>query len=85
MKRNENKEFQSQVIFSPKLSSLSLQMKVVTKLGLKTSFAVKTLRQHLLVSIDSTDAHRSINLPLVDLYVVSLGEMSFKLQNAPKS
>ncbi|KAG5400038.1 hypothetical protein IGI04_014645 [Brassica rapa subsp. trilocularis] len=31
------------------------------------------------------DAHRSIVLPLVDLNMVSSGEMSFKLQNAPKS
>ncbi|KAF2579374.1 hypothetical protein F2Q68_00005202 [Brassica cretica] len=43
------------------------------------------LSRHLLISIVSTDAHRSIVLPLVDLYVVSSGEMSFKLQNAPKS
>ncbi|KAG5397562.1 hypothetical protein IGI04_019376 [Brassica rapa subsp. trilocularis] len=43
------------------------------------------LSRHLLISIVSTDAHRSIVLPLVDdLYVVSSGEMSFKLQNAPK-
>ncbi|KAG5412920.1 hypothetical protein IGI04_000487 [Brassica rapa subsp. trilocularis] len=43
------------------------------------------LSRHLLVSIVSTDAHRSMVLPLVDLYVVSSGEMSFMLQNAPKS
>ncbi|KAF3524128.1 hypothetical protein F2Q69_00048896 [Brassica cretica] len=31
------------------------------------------------------DVHRSIVLPLVDLYMASSDEMSFKLQNAPKS
>ncbi|KAG5377577.1 hypothetical protein IGI04_025419 [Brassica rapa subsp. trilocularis] len=41
------------------------------------------LSRHLLVLIDNTDAHRSIVLPLVDLYMVSSGEMSFKLQNTP--
>ncbi|KAF2586047.1 hypothetical protein F2Q70_00037219 [Brassica cretica] len=43
------------------------------------------LSRHILVSIDNTDVHRSIVLPLVDLYMVSLDEISFKLQNAPKS
>ncbi|KAG5373974.1 hypothetical protein IGI04_042704 [Brassica rapa subsp. trilocularis] len=43
------------------------------------------LSRHLVVSIDSTDVHRSIVVPLVDLYMVSSDEMSFKLQNAPKS
>ncbi|KAF2549673.1 hypothetical protein F2Q70_00021666 [Brassica cretica] len=43
------------------------------------------LSRHFLISIVSTDANRSIILPLVDLEVVSSGEMSFMLQNAPKS
>ncbi|KAG5382914.1 hypothetical protein IGI04_034384 [Brassica rapa subsp. trilocularis] len=43
------------------------------------------LSRHFLISIVSTEAHRSIVLPLVDLYVVSSGEMSFKLQNALQS
>jgi hypothetical protein len=52
MKRNENKEFQSQVIFSPKLSSLSLKMKLVTKLGLEKALFFLPLKH--LGSIYST-------------------------------
>ncbi|KAG5400082.1 hypothetical protein IGI04_014689 [Brassica rapa subsp. trilocularis] len=113
MKRNENKEFQSQVIFSPKLS---LSLKVKNSSGHFRNLAwtwasspldPKCRMSNVSTSIDGTcvhrsilificrgiswcrstalDVHRSIVLPLVDLYMVSSDEISFKLQNAPKS
>ncbi|KAG5374504.1 hypothetical protein IGI04_042184 [Brassica rapa subsp. trilocularis] len=114
MKRNENKEFQSQVIFSPKLSLLSQNKTVKNSSGHFRNLAwpwvlspldPKCRVSNVSTSIDGTCvhrsilificrgiswcrstalvAHRSIVLPLVDLYMVSSDEMSFKLQNSP--
>ncbi|KAG5410738.1 hypothetical protein IGI04_007057 [Brassica rapa subsp. trilocularis] len=71
-------------------------MKLVTKLGLETSSASKCRVSDVSTSIDGTCVHRLIlificqgiswyrSIALMQIYVVSSGEMSFKLQNAPK-
>ncbi|KAG5374514.1 hypothetical protein IGI04_042166 [Brassica rapa subsp. trilocularis] len=93
MKRNRNKEFQSQVIFSTNetcnktrsrkkssplpskhLHLLNPKCRVwcldIDRWYLCTSIDINLhLSRHFLISIVSTDAHRSIILPLVDLLV----------------
>ncbi|KAG5384894.1 hypothetical protein IGI04_036364 [Brassica rapa subsp. trilocularis] len=103
MKRNENKEFQSQVIFSPKLS-LSLSQRHFRNLAwtwASSPLDPKCRMSNVSTSIDGTcvhrsilificrgiswcrstalDVHRSIVLPLIDLYMVSSDEIYYRL------